>query len=85
MRRYLGQPALSQNRGSTARRNRISQTTYRYLYSPLEQWLTYLQRHRMEAQWGDLARTGIKTFDEEYLLGGCGSAMCGLGTAAPGH
>ena len=36
----------------------------------LEKWLTYLQRTRMKKQWGDLERTGIKTYGDEFLLGG---------------
>ncbi len=36
----------------------------------LEKWLTYLQRTRMENQWGDLEKAQIKTFDNQFLLGG---------------
>ena len=36
----------------------------------LEKWLGYLLSTRIERQWGELTRTGIKTDDNDFLLGG---------------
>ena len=49
----------------------------------LEQWLTYVQRHRMEKQWGDFARTGIKTWQDEFLLGGVQLGNVWIGVQPP--
>ena len=65
-----GQPALSQPPTSISTRQ-------------LEKWLTYVQRTRMERQWGDLERTGIKTFGDEYLLGGIRLGNVWIGVQPP--
>jgi len=49
----------------------------------LEKWLTYLQRTRMENQWGDLERTGIKTYGDEFLLGGVQLGKVWIGVQPP--
>jgi magnesium chelatase subunit H len=61
-----------------------------YLNSPttipvrqLDRWLNYIQRRRMENQWGDFARTGIKTFDEDFLLGGVQLGNVWIGVQPP--
>jgi magnesium chelatase subunit H len=77
-----GQPALSQQPGLPAETGSLKPPTAISIRQ-LEQWLTYLQRHRMEAQWGDFARTGIKTFDEEYLLGGVQLGNVWIGVQPP--
>ena len=49
----------------------------------LEKWLTYIQRTRMERQWGDLERTNIKTYGDEYLLGGVRLGNLWIGVQPP--
>ncbi len=49
----------------------------------LEKWLNYLQRTRMEKQWGDLERTGIKTYGDEFLLGGVRLGNVWIGVQPP--
>jgi len=49
----------------------------------LEKWLTYLQRTRMKKQWGDLERTGIKTYGDEFLLGGVQLGNIWVGVQPP--
>ncbi|MDB9527099.1 magnesium chelatase subunit H [Oscillatoria sp. CS-180] len=49
----------------------------------LADWLTYLQRHRMERQWGDLTKTGIKTWGDEFLVGGVHLGNVWLGVQPP--
>ena len=52
----------------------------------LEKWLTYLQRTRMKKQWGDLERTGIKTYGDEFSLRRSPARQyMGWSTAPPGH
>jgi magnesium chelatase subunit H len=36
----------------------------------LERWLGYLLTRRVEKQWKDLTKTGIKTLDQDFQLGG---------------
>jgi magnesium chelatase subunit H len=36
----------------------------------LERWLGYLLTRRVEKQWQDLTKTGIKTLDQDFQLGG---------------
>ncbi|HIK45298.1 MAG TPA: magnesium chelatase subunit H, partial [Leptolyngbyaceae cyanobacterium M65_K2018_010] len=49
----------------------------------LEKWLTYLQRTRMERQWGDLDQAPIKTFDDQFLLGGVSLGNLWIGVQPP--
>ncbi|RZM82066.1 magnesium chelatase subunit H [Leptolyngbya iicbica] len=49
----------------------------------LEKWLGYLLTTRVEKQWGDLTRTGIKTFDEDFLLGGVQLGNVWIGVQPP--
>lgn len=49
----------------------------------LEHWLGYLLTHRMTQQWGDLTRTGIKTFDQDFLLGGVQLGNIWIGVQPP--
>lgn len=49
----------------------------------LERWLSYLQRRRMERQWGDFAQTGIKTWGEDFLLGGVTLGNLWIGVQPP--
>jgi len=49
----------------------------------LEQWLTYLQRTRMERQWGDPEKTGIKTYGDDFLLGGVQLGQVWIGVQPP--
>ncbi|MEO1123779.1 MAG: magnesium chelatase subunit H [Cyanobacteria bacterium J06639_16] len=49
----------------------------------LEKWLTYVQRHRMEKQWGNFTRTGIKTWGDEFLLGGVQLGNVWIGVQPP--
>jgi len=49
----------------------------------LEKWLGYLLTTRVEKQWGELTRTGIKTFDEDFLLGGVQLGNVWIGVQPP--
>lgn len=49
----------------------------------LERWLGYLLRTRVQKQWGELTRTGIKTWDEEFLLGGVQLGNVWIGVQPP--
>ncbi|MGB3291772.1 MAG: magnesium chelatase subunit H [Phormidesmis sp.] len=46
----------------------------------LAEWLGYLQTAKVERQWGSLTGTGIKTFKDDFLLGGVqlGNVWIGL-------
>ncbi|MBF2034774.1 MAG: magnesium chelatase subunit H [Leptolyngbyaceae cyanobacterium T60_A2020_046] len=49
----------------------------------LEKWLSYVQRDRMIRQWGDLEKADLKTFDEQFLLGGVQLGNVWLGVQPP--
>ncbi|ASC69257.1 Magnesium chelatase ChlH subunit [Halomicronema hongdechloris C2206] len=49
----------------------------------LETWLSYIQRRRMEKHWGDFTQTGIKTWGEEFLLGGVCLGNVWIGVQPP--
>ncbi|MBE7386024.1 MAG: magnesium chelatase subunit H [Leptolyngbya sp. SIO1E4] len=49
----------------------------------LEKWLGYLLTTRVEKQWGELTRTGIKTYDEDFLLGGVQLGNVWIGVQPP--
>jgi magnesium chelatase subunit H len=49
----------------------------------LEQWLSPLLRRRVEKQWGSLTKTGLKTFKEEFLLGGVQLGNIWIGVQPP--
>jgi magnesium chelatase subunit H len=49
----------------------------------LEKWLGYLLTTRVEKQWGELIRTGIKTFDNDFLLGGVQLGNVWIGVQPP--
>jgi magnesium chelatase subunit H len=49
----------------------------------LEKWLGYLLTTRVEKQWGDLTRTGIKTYDDDFWLGGIQLGNIWIGVQPP--
>ncbi|NEP39489.1 MAG: magnesium chelatase subunit H [Okeania sp. SIO2G4] len=49
----------------------------------LEKWLGYLSITRMEKQWGNLTRTGIKTDGENFHIGGIQLGNIWLGVQPP--
>ncbi|NEQ73457.1 MAG: magnesium chelatase subunit H [Okeania sp. SIO2C9] len=49
----------------------------------LEKWLGYLSTTRMEKQWGNLTRTGIKTDGENFHIGGIKLGNIWLGVQPP--
>ncbi|NEO53464.1 MAG: magnesium chelatase subunit H [Okeania sp. SIO3B5] len=49
----------------------------------LEKWLGYLSTTRMEKQWGNLTRTGIKTDGENFNIGGIQLGNIWLGVQPP--
>lgn len=49
----------------------------------LEKWLGYLLTTRVEKQWGKLTGTGIKTLDEDFLLGGVQLGNVWIGVQPP--
>ena len=49
----------------------------------LESWLGYLRSHRIEKQWKSLTGSGIKTYGDEYLLGGIQFGNIWIGVQPP--
>ena len=49
----------------------------------LEKWLTYVQRSRMERQWGESTKSGIKTWGEDFLVGGVCLGNVWIGVQPP--
>jgi magnesium chelatase subunit H len=49
----------------------------------LEKWLGYLQTSRIEKQWKSLTGTGIKTYGDEFLLGGVQLGNVWIGVQPP--
>jgi len=73
--RLLRTPASLRSRGSDA-----PSTVH---VRQLEKWLGYLLTTRVEKQWGELTRTGIKTFDDDFLLGGVQLGNVWIGVQPP--
>ena len=51
--------------------------------STLEKWLGYLRSHRIEQQWKSLTGTGIKTYGDDFLLGGVQLGNVWIGVQPP--
>jgi magnesium chelatase subunit H len=49
----------------------------------LEKWLGYLQTHRVEKQWQSLTGTGLKTYGDEFQLGGIQLGNVWIGVQPP--
>ncbi len=49
----------------------------------LEKWLGYLLTTRVAKQWGELTRTGLKTYDEDFALGGVQLGNVWIGVQPP--
>ena len=49
----------------------------------LEKWLGYLQTHRVEKQWQSLTGTGLKTYGDEFQLGGIQFGNVWIGVQPP--
>jgi magnesium chelatase subunit H len=49
----------------------------------LEKWLGYLQTHRVEKQWQSLIGTGLKTYGDEFQLGGIQLGNVWIGVQPP--
>ncbi|MEM7649130.1 MAG: magnesium chelatase subunit H, partial [Cyanobacteria bacterium P01_A01_bin.70] len=49
----------------------------------LERWLGYLLTTRVAKQWGELTRTGLKTYDEDFALGGVQLGNVWIGVQPP--
>ncbi|MGD1931930.1 MAG: magnesium chelatase subunit H [Leptolyngbyaceae cyanobacterium] len=49
----------------------------------LEKWLGYLLTTRVVQQWGELTRTGLKTYDEDFALGGIQLGNVWIGVQPP--
>ncbi|MCC0176784.1 magnesium chelatase subunit H [Waterburya agarophytonicola K14] len=49
----------------------------------LAKWLGYLQTHRVEKQWQSLTGTGIKTYGDEFQLGGIQLGNIWIGVQPP--
>jgi magnesium chelatase subunit H len=49
----------------------------------LGDWLGYLQTHRIEKQWKSLTASGIKTLDDQFLLGGVQLGNIWIGVQPP--
>ncbi|MFB2935977.1 magnesium chelatase subunit H [Aerosakkonemataceae cyanobacterium BLCC-F154] len=51
--------------------------------SVLEKWLGYLLTNRIEKQWKSLTETGIKTYEDEYQIGGIQLGNIWIGVQPP--
>jgi magnesium chelatase subunit H len=51
--------------------------------SVLEKWLGYLLTNRIEKQWKSLTETGIKTYEDEYQIGGVQLGNIWIGVQPP--
>ena len=49
----------------------------------LKKWLGYLLTNRVEKQWGELTHTGIKTYDNDFWLGGIDLGNVWIGVQPP--
>jgi magnesium chelatase subunit H len=49
----------------------------------LEKWLGYLRSHRIEKHWGPLTASGIKTYGDQFLLGGVQLGNVWIGVQPP--
>ncbi|EDX87297.1 magnesium chelatase, H subunit [Synechococcus sp. PCC 7335] len=49
----------------------------------LQEWLGYLQKTKIERQWKSLTETGIKTFKDDFLLGGVQFGNVWIGVQPP--
>ncbi|PSB12800.1 magnesium chelatase subunit H [Pleurocapsa sp. CCALA 161] len=49
----------------------------------LEKWLGYLQTHRVEKQWQSLTGTGLKTYGDEFQIGGIQFGNVWIGVQPP--
>ncbi|HEY9845617.1 MAG TPA: magnesium chelatase subunit H, partial [Candidatus Caenarcaniphilales bacterium] len=49
----------------------------------LETWLGYLQTHRIEKQWKSLTASGIKTYGDQFLVGGVQLGNLWIGIQPP--
>ncbi|MEA5470840.1 magnesium chelatase subunit H [Spirulina sp. 06S082] len=58
-------------------------TPHRVNIKTLEQWLGYLLTTRIEKQWNNLKDTGIKTFGDDFLLGGIQLGNVWIGVQPP--
>ncbi|WP_204104105.1 MULTISPECIES: magnesium chelatase subunit H [Spirulina sp. CCY15215] len=58
-------------------------TAHRVNIKTLEQWLGYLLTTRIEKQWHNLKDTGIKTFGDDFLLGGIQLGNIWIGVQPP--
>ncbi len=68
---------LTATRGLTAlRETKVNVRT-------LEKWLGYLQTNRVEKQWKSLTGTGIKTYGDEFQLGGIQLGNVWIGVQPP--
>lgn len=51
--------------------------------STLQKWLGYLRSHRIEQQWKSLTGTGIKTYGDDFILGGVQLGNVWIGVQPP--
>ncbi|NER02973.1 MAG: magnesium chelatase subunit H [Okeania sp. SIO3C4] len=63
--------------------NASSSHPYQVNIKTLEKWLGYLLTTRIEKQWGNLTRTGIKTDGENFHIGGIKLGNVWLGVQPP--
>lgn len=60
-----------------------SETTTRVNVETLEKWLGYLLTTRIEKQWKSLTGTGIKTYGDDFLVGGIELGNIWIGVQPP--
>ncbi|MGK7927924.1 MAG: magnesium chelatase subunit H [Spirulina sp.] len=58
-------------------------TSHRVNLKTLEEWLGYLFTTRIEKQWNNLKDTGIKTFGDDFLMGGVQLGNVWIGVQPP--
>ncbi|MDJ1182070.1 magnesium chelatase subunit H [Roseofilum casamattae] len=66
-----------------ANENYDAEGSVRVTVRTLEKWLGYLQKTRMENQWQNLERTGIKTLGDEFYWGGVQLGNIWIGVQPP--
>ncbi len=69
--------------GSRGEFNHVNSSPITVNARTLEKWLGYLQTSRIEKQWKSLTGTGIKTYGDEFLVGGIQLGNVWIGVQPP--
>jgi magnesium chelatase subunit H len=77
----LAMPVAASKSGAMA--GAMVETTQTVSEAALSKWLGYLKRKKIETQWQSLTKTGIKTWEDQFLLGGVQLGNVWLGVQPP--